>query len=89
MASKGNSNSVKVVVRVRPENGREIASKNVVNVVDNNYLVFDPKEDNAPQFERRRRQLTMRKPKDLHFAFDYVFDATATQEEVFTHTTSG
>ena len=81
---------MKVVVRVRPENSKELGSKPIVRVVDGNVLVFDPKEDNAPQFQQaRRRPVITKKHKDLQFAFDRVFDSSSTQEEVFNHTTKG
>ena len=88
----GNSN-MKVVVRVRPESEPELQSscQTVVKVLDEHVVVFDAKEDKLPQFERqegrRRRPLLSRKPKDLHFAFDRIFDETSTQLEVFEHTT--
>jgi kinesin family protein 18/19 len=86
-SSLGNT-KVRVVVRVRPENDKEVGSKAIVRVVDNNILVFDPKDDNAPQFQRvKRRPVITKKPKDLQFAFDRVFDCTCTQDDVFKHTT--
>ena len=88
-SSLGNT-KVRVVVRVRPENDKEVGSKAIVRVVDNNILVFDPKDDNAPQFQRvKRRPVITKKPKDLQFAFDRVFDCTCTQDDVFKHTTKG
>ena len=92
ITDKGNSN-MKVVVRVRPESEAELQSscQTVVKVLDEHVIVFDAKEDKLPQFERhegrRRRPLLSRKPKDLHFAFDRIFDETSTQLEVFEHTT--
>jgi kinesin family protein 18/19 len=89
----GNTN-MKVVVRIRPENDMEIRSncETVVKALDNHVLVFDPKEDNLPQFDnadvvRKRRPFLSRKRKDLRFAFDRVFDETTTQREVFENTT--
>lgn len=89
----GNTN-MKVVVRVRPENEMEIRGncQTVVKVLDEHVLVFDPKEDNMPQFEkaessRKRRPFLTRKHRDLRFAFDRVFDETSTQHEVFENTT--
>lgn len=86
----GNS-TMKVVVRVRPENETELRSgcQTVVKVMDEHVVVFDAKEDNLPQFQegKKRRPLLSRKPKDLHFAFDRVFDNASTQMEVFENTT--
>ncbi len=90
----GNSN-MKVVVRVRPENQLETRSncETVVKILDNHVLVFDPKEDNDPDFQgnsataRKRRALLSRKRRDLRFAFDRVFDENSVQTDVFEHTT--
>ena len=52
--------------------------------------MFDPKQDNLPHLEAgKRRPVIARKPKDLRFAFDRVFDETSTQEEVFEGSTKG
>ena len=83
----GNSN-MKVVVRVRPKSERETGSDVVVRAVDRSVLVFDPKQDNLPLFTGKR-PVRARKPKDLRFAFDGVFDETSTQEEVFEGSTKG
>lgn len=90
---QGNT-SVKVVVRVRPENEAEIKSNfsTVVKVLDSHILVFDPQDDGLPRFERVeagrfRRPMLTRKRRDLRFAFDRVFDETSSQMEVFENTT--
>ena len=90
----GNSN-MKVVVRVRPENQVETRSncETIVKILDDHVLVFDPKEDNDPDFQgncataRKRRALLSRKRRDLRFAFDRVFDENSKQTDVFEHTT--
>ena len=93
-ASDQDNTNVKVVVRVRPENQAEIKTNfsTVVKVLDNHLLVFDPKDDSLPRFERVeagrfRRPMLTRKRKDLRFAFDCVFDENSTQMEVFENTT--
>uniref|UniRef100_S4RBR5 Kinesin motor domain-containing protein n=1 Tax=Petromyzon marinus TaxID=7757 RepID=S4RBR5_PETMA len=59
----------------------------VAQVVDEQMLVLDPKEQAEPSFlqgrQLRQRNMLARKPKDLRFVFDRVFDDTATQQEVF------
>lgn len=86
----GGNSKMKVVVRVRPESEREAGSNVVIRAVDRSVLVFDPKQDNLPHFEAgKRRPVLARKPKDLRFAFDRVFDETSTQEEVFEGSTKG
>ncbi|XP_051898872.1 kinesin-like protein KIF18A isoform X2 [Pristis pectinata] len=85
--------NVTVVVRIRPQNRRELDSENhiVVHVVDENVLVFDPKEEiNDDVFSEakfRDRDVTRRKRKDLKFVFDRVFNENCTQQEVFEYTT--
>lgn len=88
---------MKVVVRVRPENETEIRSnyQSVVKMLDEHVLVFDPSPDNEPRFRptssedgcTRRRPVLGKKHKDLRFAFDHVFDETASQNDVFENTT--
>ncbi len=87
----GNS-TMKVVVRLRPENEEEIRSNNmaVAKVLDEHVLVFDPSPDNSPSFNvmpTKRMPVLGRKHKDLRFAFDKVFDETASQMDIFEHTT--
>ena len=92
--SDQDNTNVKVVVRVRPENQAESRTNfsTVVKVLDNHLLVFDPKDDSLPRFERVeagrfRRPMLTRKRKDLRFAFDCVFDENSTQMQVFENTT--
>nr|XP_032833899.1 kinesin-like protein KIF18A [Petromyzon marinus] len=83
------SSHMRVIVRVRPPNAREMDTNHrlVVQVVDEQMLVLDPKEQAEPSFlqgrQLRQRNMLARKPKDLRFVFDRVFDDTATQQEVF------
>ncbi|XP_025897027.1 kinesin-like protein KIF18A [Nothoprocta perdicaria] len=83
---------VKVVVRVRPESQKERDGNftKVVHVVDQNLLVFDPKEEEVSFFHGKRlahRDINKRKQKDLKFVFDAVFAESSSQLEVFEHTT--
>lgn len=85
------SNSVRVVVRVRPQNDLECNGhhRSVVEVVNENVLVFDPKEEASSLYEHKgkHRDIQKRREKDLKFAFDHVFGAGSTNEEVFEQTT--
>ncbi|CAK6973398.1 kinesin-like protein KIF18A [Scomber scombrus] len=83
---------VKVVVRVRPPNEREKREncRNVVQVVDNHMLIFDPKEQEVGCFGSqrvRKRNINKRANKDLKFVFDHVFDENSTQADIFESTT--
>ncbi|XP_054901243.1 kinesin-like protein KIF18A isoform X2 [Poeciliopsis prolifica] len=83
---------VKVVVRVRPTNDSEKREncRNVVQVVDNHMLIFDPKEEDMSCFGSQRvrnRNVNKRANKDLKFVFDHVFDENSTQLDIFENTT--
>eukprot|EP00064_Thunnus_orientalis_P002493 superscaffoldBa00000185_g2500 len=83
---------VKVVVRVRPTNESEKREncRNVVQVVDNHMLIFDPKEQDVACFgsqRARNRNINKRANKDLKFVFDYVFGENSTQDDIFENTT--
>ncbi|KAM4743884.1 kinesin-like protein KIF18A isoform 1-T2 [Anableps anableps] len=85
---------VKVVVRVRPTNDSEKREncRNVVQVVDNHMLIFDPKEEDMSCFGSQRlrnRNINKRANKDLKFVFDHVFDEKSTQVDIFENTTKG
>ena len=82
---QGSSSNILVTVRVRPESAREKAERktsSIVRVIDRNVLVFDP-SDSAQGSQQQRRALGLRRGKELRFAFDRVFDETATQLEVY------
>uniref|UniRef100_A0A8C8S1A0 Kinesin-like protein n=1 Tax=Pelusios castaneus TaxID=367368 RepID=A0A8C8S1A0_9SAUR len=83
--------NVAVVVRVRPQNQqeREGSRHAVVQVIDDGMLVFDPEEPclSGAFAGFRAHDAPRRKGKDLKFVFDRVFGESATQEEVFQHTT--
>lgn len=85
---------VRVVVRVRPANPRELEGnfKNVVQVVDNHMLIFDPKEEEVTFFhgqKLRNRDVSKRANKDLKFIFDNVFGEDSTQQNIFENSTKG
>lgn len=85
---------VKVVIRVRPTNDSEKREncRNVVQVVDNHMLIFDPREQDMSCFGSQRvrnRNINKRANKDLKFVFDHVFDENSTQIDIFENTTKG
>ncbi|KAI5643753.1 kinesin motor domain-containing protein [Phthorimaea operculella] len=85
--------NVKVVVRVRPMNDRELErhSRTVVDVVDDKMLVFDPKEEDQPFFyqgvQQPSKSYLRRGNKELKFVFDHVCGQQASNQEVFEATT--
>jgi len=87
------SANIRVAVRVRPENSKEKAGgfRNVIDIVDHQMLVFDPKEEEDVFYfhgkKEGRRDLNKRASKDKKFAFDAVFGPGSTNEDVFEGTT--
>lgn len=81
---------VRVVVRVRPPTPRELESqrKPVVQVMDERVLVFDPEEQEGLKWGSSQEG-PKKKGRDLPFVFDRVFGETASQQDVFQHTTCG
>jgi len=85
--------SMTVVVRMRAENDRERESRLpvVAKVVDDKVIVFDPKIQTSPEYYRGRkrtfRDLNKRVNRNVYFAFDRVFDETASNLDVFSCTT--
>ncbi|CAH0407605.1 unnamed protein product [Chilo suppressalis] len=85
--------NIKVVVRVRPLNDRELQqnSRVVVDVVDDKMLVFDPKEEIRPFFyqgvQQPNKNFLKRANKELKFVFDNVCGQSATNNDVFETTT--
>ncbi|KAM0486352.1 hypothetical protein ACHAPX_001058 [Trichoderma viride] len=61
--------------------------RNVIKVIDERCLVFDPPEDSPVQKFSRTVIPTTKKVKDQVFAFDRVFDDMTTQAEVYEGTT--
>ncbi|KAL0220629.1 hypothetical protein RCL1_000483 [Eukaryota sp. TZLM3-RCL] len=82
MPPSSSADNIKVVIRVRPENQRELTGhyRTVVRVLDDRVICFDP--DDAAS---TRRVLIPgdRRPKDSKFAFDRVYNSEATQLEVY------
>ncbi|XP_064635833.1 kinesin-like protein KIF18A [Lineus longissimus] len=95
-AIQGNSNdNIRVVVRVRPENTQEKASRvkhwSVIRVMGEHVLVFDPKDDDPTvEFYRNKprtgRDIMIKPKRDLKFAFDRVFNDQCTNDIVYDHT---
>lgn len=85
--------TIKVIVRVRPQNEREQQDnhRTVIKVVDEKMLIFDPKEEENPFFYRgvaqKGRDLLKKQNKELQFMFDHVFDVHSSNTDVFMGTT--
>ena len=60
-------------------------------VLDDHMLVFDPKEQNSPDYyHRKRRQgrdMLKKANRDIRFAFDQVYGDSSTNVEVYERTT--
>ncbi|XP_008191110.1 kinesin-like protein KIF18A isoform X2 [Tribolium castaneum] len=89
------SANIRVVVRVRPPNHKEQGdnSRDVVKIVDDQVLIFDPKCQSQAFFyhgvEQKGRDLLRKANKDMQFMFDRVFGFESTNCEVFENTTKG
>jgi len=80
-----------VGVRVRPLTVSEQygSQRSLVRIVDDKVLCFDPACDedlHVGKPVRGPRKIGHRAAKDQKYAFDCVFDTTATQEEVYQKT---
>ncbi|XP_023940061.2 kinesin-like protein KIF18A isoform X2 [Bicyclus anynana] len=81
--------NIKVLVRVRPFNAKELGQNNrtVIEVLDENQLVFDPKEDLPPFYyqgvQQPSKNYLKRANKELRFAFDCVCGPNRTNQDVF------
>lgn len=83
------NSKIRVVIRVRPFNHHELEAnqRNIIRVLDNQNLVFDP-EDDAEEFffhgvKQAHRDLTKRTRKKLPMEYDDVFDTDATNLGVY------
>lgn len=85
----GAETSIKVIVRVRPHNERESQEnyRTVIKVVDDQMLIFDPKEEENPFFYRgvvqKGRDLLKKQNKELQFVFDKVFNMGCSNQDIF------
>lgn len=81
--------NMKVAVRVRPFNRRELEQnqRNIIKVLDHTTLMFDPDEDEDEFFfhgmKQTHRDITKRVKKKLSMEYDEVFDADANNEAIF------
>lgn len=70
------------------EKFKPLGIRNIINVVDDKMLIFDPPETNPLN---RMHQKVFRSPnsriREHRFVFDRLFDMNATQQEVFENTT--
>lgn len=74
---------ITVVVRVRPPNQREVMSQqgNVIHVLDDRVLIFDPPGERIQK--QTFLKMGQQRAKNLHFGFDKVLSPSSTQEDVF------
>ena len=81
--------NIKVVVRVRPYNRRELEQnqRTIIKVVDKTTLLFDPDEEDDEFFfqgtKQNFRDMTKRVNKKLAMEYDRVFDTDATNMQIF------
>lgn len=86
--------NIKVVVRVRPYNRRELEQnqRTIIKVLDRTTLLFDPDEEDDEFFfqgtKQNFRDMTKRVNKKLSMEFDRVFDTDTTNVQIFEEYTS-
>ncbi|XP_020816915.1 kinesin-like protein KIF18A [Drosophila serrata] len=86
--------NIKVAVRVRPYNARELEQKqrSIVKVMDRSALLFDPDEEDDEFFfqgaKQQYRDITKRMNKKLTMEFDRVFDIDNTNQDLFEECTA-
>ena len=87
------ANRMRVFVRVRPRNERELGNSNlkcILRLMSEKEMIFDPKEDglNTYFYQGKFFKEVGKKPnKNLEFKFDQVFNEYATNRHVFNVTT--
>uniref|UniRef100_A0A1B6M212 Kinesin-like protein n=2 Tax=Graphocephala atropunctata TaxID=36148 RepID=A0A1B6M212_9HEMI len=85
------ASNVKVCVRVRPFGENEHSHRNIIKVIDDRMLIFDPKEETEGFFfhgvKQNPRDIAKRKNKEMQFVFDRVFSGEANNVEVYEGTT--
>lgn len=88
MKLPGEETNIKVVVRVRPYNRRELEQnqRSIIKVMDEKTLLFDPDEDDDEFFFQgikvNYRDVTKRVNKKLSMEFDRVFDVEAQNKDL-------
>ncbi|KOC61481.1 Kinesin-like protein KIF18A [Habropoda laboriosa] len=81
--------SIKVIVRVRPQNEHELQGncRTLIKVVDDKMLIFDPKTEENPFFyhgvAQKGRDLLKKQNKELQFIFDKIFNMQSDNTDVF------
>lgn len=69
--------------------GSNVGIKNVINVVDDKMLIFDPPDNHlhCTTTNRVAYGANTKRAREHRFVFDRVFDISATQNEVYSNTT--
>ncbi|XP_023291597.2 kinesin-like protein KIF18A [Lucilia cuprina] len=86
--------NIKVVVRVRPYNRRELEQnqRTIIKVMDQTTLLFDPDEDEDEFFfqgvKQNHRDITKKVNKKLSMEYDRVYDTDTTNMQIFEECTA-
>ncbi|CAB3369685.1 Hypothetical predicted protein [Cloeon dipterum] len=90
------SSNIKVLLRVRPSNKKELDDnrwRDVVEVVDKDLVIFDPKEEEDFFFHHGKKQtfrdINKKQPKNLQFNFDRVFGPEEATSDVYQQSIQG
>lgn len=75
---------IQVHIRVRPENEKESKAQRIVDVIDDQMLLFDPLTDDGYTYHGKKyKEIGKKANKDLTFNFDTVFDETTSNMQVY------
>lgn len=89
----GEQSHMKVFIRVRPPNTKEIegAGRNIVKIINEDVLIFDPRQDDSEFFfhgvKQSLRDIAKKKNKEMDFRFDRVYGPEENTQEVFNGST--
>lgn len=91
--SGGEQSHMKVYIRVRPHSYKEEEGNHrpIVRILNNETIIFDPKQDDSEFFfhgvKQSVRDINKKKNKEMEFIFDRVYGPEDSNEEVFNGST--
>lgn len=81
--------NIRVVVRIRPHNTRELEQnqRTIIKVEDTETLIFDPDEEEDEFFfhgaKQSHRDITRKVNKKLNMEFDQIYDENSNNTNIF------
>uniref|UniRef100_A0A8D8YWB5 Kinesin-like protein KIF18B n=1 Tax=Cacopsylla melanoneura TaxID=428564 RepID=A0A8D8YWB5_9HEMI len=87
--SLGEQSPMKVFIRVRPHNQKELEGghRDIFRILNHESVIFDPKQDESDFFfhgvKQSLRDVNKKKNKEMEFLFDRVYGPDASNQDVF------